>query len=103
MKNQIAPEIIGQAYEDLKELVKKYAASDQPVLFVGETGTGKELFAKIYMAESKRTGKKMTTNCAAESDALLRSEIFGHVKGAFTGADKVRKGKISECDEGILF
>lgn len=102
-KKSSPPEIIGQAYEDLKELVRKYAASDQPVLLVGETGTGKELFARLYMAESKRTGKKMTTNCAAESDELLRSEIFGHTKGAFTGADRMRNGKISECDKGILF
>lgn len=102
-KKSSAPEIIGHAYEDLKELVRKYAASDQPVLFVGETGTGKELFAKLYIAESRRTGKKMTTNCAAESDTLLRSEIFGHVKGAFTDAKEARKGKISECDGGILF
>ena len=96
-------EIIGNAYLTLKELVKEYAIKDMPVLFCGDSGTGKELLAKLFMASSKRLGKKMTVNCAASSDELLRSEIFGHVIGAFTGATRERKGKIKTCDKGILF
>lgn len=100
---KLEPEIIGQAYEDLKELVKKYAIEDKPVLFVGETGSGKELFAKLFMTTSNRKGKKITINCASFSDELLYAEIFGHTKGAFTGATKERDGKIKACNDGVLF
>ena len=54
--------IIGNAYLTLKDLVKKYASKDMPVLFYGDSGTGKELFAKLYMDSSPRTGMKMTVN-----------------------------------------
>lgn len=96
-------EIIGEAYRELQNLVKLYAKEDLPVLFIGETGTGKELFMSLYMKENKkRSGKKMTINCAALSDDLLRSEVFGHAKGAFTGAVTPRKGKIATCKDGVL-
>jgi len=94
--------IIGEAYRELQNLVKLYAKEDLPVLFYGETGTGKELFMRFYMDESVRHGKKMTINCAAVSDSLLRSEVFGHERGAFTGADRKRLGKIAACNKGIL-
>mgnify|MGYP003588136809 CR=1 FL=1 len=74
-----------------------------PVLFYGDSGTGKELFAKLYMDSSPRTGMKMTVNCASYPDGLLRSEIFGHVKGAYTGSTGKRLGKIIKCNRGILF
>lgn len=95
--------IIGNAYSTLKKLVKKYAMNDLPVLFSGDSGTGKELLANLFMASSKRTGKRMTINCANFSDQLLRAELFGHVKGAFTDAKEIRDGKIKACDKGILF
>ena len=95
-------QIIGEAYRELQEIVKKYAEEDLPVLFSGDTGTGKELFLKLYMDSSKRLGKKKTINCAALSDELLRSEVFGHEKGAFTGAIKDRKGLLETCNGGIL-
>jgi DNA-binding NtrC family response regulator len=95
--------IIGNAYLTLKDLVKKYASKNMPVLFYGDSGTGKELFAKLFMDSSPRTGTKMTVNCASYSDDLLRSEIFGHAQGAFTGAIRNRKGKITKCNGGILF
>jgi len=95
-------EIIGETYRELQQIVKTYAANDLPVLFSGETGTGKELFLKLYFDSNKRTEEKMVINCAAYSDDLLRSEVFGHVQGAFTGAVKTRPGKIASCDKGIL-
>jgi len=95
--------IVGTAYKALKSRVKKYAKEDRPVLFVGETGSGKELFARYYMENNGRKGEKRTVNCAAFSKELLRSEIFGHVKGAFTGAVKHRHGLISASNTGILF
>ena len=94
--------IIGEAYRELQELVKKYAKENLPVMFTGQTGTGKELFMKLYMKENKRHGEKMIINCAALSDDLLRSEVFGHEKGAFTGANNKRHGKLSVCNNGIL-
>ncbi|MCE5210739.1 MAG: sigma 54-interacting transcriptional regulator [Deltaproteobacteria bacterium] len=95
-------EIIGEAYRELQDLVRLYAKENMPVLFTGETGTGKELFMSLYIKESKRSGKKMKINCAALSDDLLRSEVFGHVKGSFTGAVSKRDGKIETCKNGIL-
>ena len=95
-------EIIGEAYRELQERMEKYANDDLNVLFTGQTGSGKELFMKLYMEKSKRSGKKMTINCAAITESLLSSEVFGHEKGSFTGADTKRLGKISACNNGIL-
>lgn len=94
--------IIGEAYRELQDIVKKYAKENYPVLFCGEPGTGKELFMRLYMESSSRTGKKHTINCAAFSDDLLRSEVFGHERGAFTGAIAKRSGRIAACNKGIL-
>ncbi len=99
----IKPVIIGEAYRELKKLVRIYAEDDLPVLFVGETGTGKEFLARLYMSFSKRKGLKKTVNCASYPDALLRSEIFGHVRGAYTDAIKDRCGKLKTCNGGVLF
>jgi DNA-binding NtrC family response regulator len=95
--------IIGNAYKDLKSIVIKYAEMNYPILLVGETGSGKELFAELYMANSNKAGSKLTINCAEFNDQLLTSEIFGHVKGAFTGAGTSRKGLLKSCENGILF
>lgn len=102
MKDQ-EPKIIGNAYKDLKPLIRKYAQKDFRVLFIGETGSGKELFADLYMSSSPRVGQKRKVNCAAFADTLLRSEVFGHVKGAFTDAAKNRDGFLRTCKDGILF
>jgi len=96
-------EIIGRAYDEPKKLVQKYSKRNIPLLFLGETGSGKELFARLYMEKNNRTGERRTVNCAAFSSEVLPSEIFGHVKGAYTGADKKREGLISTCKDGILF
>jgi DNA-binding NtrC family response regulator len=95
--------IIGKAYEKLKHIVIQYAKNDYNVLLVGERGSGKELFAEYFKAHSEREGKKLSQDCAGVPDQLLESEIFGHVKGSFTGATSHRKGKLETCKRGILF
>jgi len=77
---------------------------DVHVLLLGETGSGKELFAKLIHAASPRTEKPMiTVNCAAFPDALIESQLFGHVRGAFSGAVKDQKGKFALADGGTIF
>ena len=83
---------------------KKVAIHGVSVLLNGESGTGKELFAKAIHNASPRKGKKfIAINCAALSSNLLESELFGHAKGSFTGADREKKGVFSEADGGTLF
>lgn len=99
--------IIGDSYQIkfLKEKVKKIALSASTVLITGESGTGKELFTRSIHMESDRCDNAFVTiNCAAIPDALLESELFGYVKGAFTGADpKGKIGKIEFANGGTLF
>jgi DNA-binding NtrC family response regulator len=86
------------------QLAKKVAATDTTVLLLGETGTGKEVFAQAIHAGSKRSGQPfLAVNCSSFSKELLESEIFGHKAGAFTGATKDKKGLIEEADRGTLF
>ena len=73
------------------------------VLVLGETGTGKELVAKAIHSESNRKGPLISVNCAAIPSELLESELFGHEKGSFTGADKPRAGRFEQASEGTLF
>lgn len=86
------------------ELAKKVAPTDATVLLLGETGTGKEVFAQAIHNASARAGKPfMALNCSSFSKELLESEIFGHKAGAFTGALKDKKGLIEEAGSGTLF
>lgn len=86
------------------ELARRVAAYDVPVLILGETGTGKELFAEAIHASSQRSDKPfVAVNCGAIARDLANSELFGHKKGAFTGADKDRKGHFEEAQGGTLF
>lgn len=86
------------------EMAKKAAKSDSPVLLVGETGTGKELFAHAIHQASQRRGKPfIKVSCASVPEELLESELFGHEKGAFTGAVKTKLGKVELAHGGTLF
>ena len=88
----------------LLERVKKAAVSDAPVLIQGESGTGKEHIARMLHQQSPRSPKMFAArNCAAIPENLFESEMFGHRKGAFTGADSDRKGAFVEADKGTLF
>ena len=98
--------IIGESasISALREQVSQFADSVFPVLIEGESGTGKELVAQALHQQSLRADKPyLIINCAAIAPELLESQLFGHAKGAFTGADKTRKGFFEEADGGTLF
>lgn len=83
---------------------QKAAVSDSPCLVVGESGTGKEIFARAIHNESKRkTQPFVPVNCSALTETLMESELFGFEKGAFTGADRQRKGRFELANKGTLF
>jgi len=86
------------------EIAEKAAPTDLPVLIDGESGTGKELMAKVIHANGARTDKPfISVNCGAIPDSLLESELFGHKKGAFTGAATDRRGKFESAHTGTIF
>jgi DNA-binding NtrC family response regulator len=98
--------IVGQspAIREVESLVARIARRDVPVCILGESGTGKELIARAIHRQSARRQKIFTAvNCAALPDNLVESELFGHVRGAFTGADRDRAGLIETTDGGTLF
>jgi DNA-binding NtrC family response regulator len=99
-------EIVGQSkpMQELFALVRSLAETDVTVLIQGETGTGKELIARaIHYNSPRRTRRFLAVNCGALAETLLQSELFGHEKGAFTGADTRRKGIFETADGGTLF
>jgi two-component system response regulator HydG len=99
------PPILGQsaAMKKVFDVVERVASVDVPVLVLGETGTGKGLLAQTLHARSPRAAMPfVSVNCAALPDALLESELFGHAKGAFTGATSARAGLFVEADGGTL-
>jgi two-component system NtrC family response regulator len=99
-------EIIGRspAMQQLYRTIEKVAATDATVLTVGESGTGKELVARMLHRASRRSdGPFVAVNCAAIPDTLIESELFGHERGAFTGAHRRREGRFEEADGGTLF
>jgi DNA-binding NtrC family response regulator len=101
-----APTMIGEsmAMQAVKGYLAKAASTDSNILVTGETGTGKELAAAFVHRHSCRSDKPLVTvNCAAIPDTLLESELFGYERGAFTGAQSARMGKLKEADGGTIF
>ena len=89
---------------ELLDMISYVAPTEATVLITGESGTGKELVAEALHQNSERSdGPFIKVNCAALAESLLESELFGHEKGAFTGADKQREGKFVQADGGTLF
>ncbi|MBX3706607.1 MAG: phage shock protein operon transcriptional activator [Pseudomonadales bacterium] len=98
--------LLGESHAILRVLddVSRAAPLDKPVLIVGERGTGKELIAaRLHYLSNRWEGQFLKLNCAAISDTLLETELFGHEAGAFTGATRVHQGRFERADGGTLF
>ena len=92
------------AMRQVFDLVERVGASDAAVTILGDTGTGKELVARaLHARSSRRDGPFVPVNCSAIAESLIESELFGHEKGAFSGADRMRKGAFEEADRGTIF
>jgi DNA-binding NtrC family response regulator len=99
------PNIVGESkvMQEAYEMAAKAAESDTTVLLMGESGTGKELFARaIHHASDRRSRRFVAINCGAVPKALIESELFGHVRGSFSGATKDKRGLFMEADGGTL-
>ncbi len=92
-----------EGMQQVLKMVRAAATADSAVLISGETGTGKELIARALHSESGRKGQFFAINCSAITAGLLESELFGHTKGAFTGADREKQGLFSIASGGTLF
>jgi DNA-binding NtrC family response regulator len=108
LKREVAQkfEIIGEskAVKEMKEMISKVAITDARILITGENGTGKELVAhQLHQQSNRRSNNFIEVNCAAIPSELIESELFGHVKGAFTSAAKDRSGKFEAANMGTLF
>ncbi|MBN2344266.1 MAG: sigma 54-interacting transcriptional regulator [Deltaproteobacteria bacterium] len=106
LEQQRFGQIIGSsvAMEKVFKKVEKVAVADVSVLVSGETGTGKELIAhEIHRRSGRANGPFITVNCGAIPETLMESEFFGHVKGAFTGADATKEGKFQAANDGTIF
>ena len=100
------PQIVGKslAIERAKARLAVAAKSDLPVLLTGETGTGKEVFAQaLHLASTRAKGPFVALNCGAIPENLFESELFGHARGAYTGAERARAGLLATAEKGTLF
>src|SRR5437867_2099718 len=98
--------IIGESppIQELRQLIQRVAPTDATVLVLGESGSGKELVAgALHSLSQRHTANYIRINCAAIPETLLESELFGHEKGAFTGAHKQKPGRVEEADGGTIF
>ena len=99
-------QIIGESarIRELRQLIQTVAPTNATVLILGESGTGKELIAgALHTLSQRNTGNYVRINCAAIPETLLESELFGHERGAFTGALKQKAGRVEEADGGTIF
>ncbi|NBR05943.1 MAG: sigma-54-dependent Fis family transcriptional regulator [Planctomycetes bacterium] len=99
-------DIVGQsqAMQEVYDLVKKVAPTHATVLIIGETGTGKELIARaVHLLSKRNDGPYVRVNCGALNESLLESELFGHIKGAFTGAVENKTGRFEAAHGGTIF
>lgn len=106
MERNQSQRMIGEssALSDVFDQVSQVAPLNRPILVVGERGTGKELIAeRLHYLSSRWEGPFLKVNCGAISEALLDADLFGYEPGAFTGANKVNKGRFERADEGTLF
>ena len=89
---------------ELRDKIELIAETDASVLIRGESGCGKELIARsLHLRSPRREGPVVCLNCAALNESLLESELFGHEKGAFTGASERKIGRFEQADQGTLF
>ncbi len=105
-EEDVAPELIGQSagMREVFKAIGRAAATDAPVLIVGESGTGKELVATALHRHSDRAaGPFIRVNCGALPEGLVESELFGHERGAFTGADRQKPGRFERAASGTIF
>src|SRR5437660_4263519 len=101
MKNKLVG--ASPALSEIEQEIDCAARSDAKVLITGESGVGKDIVARLIHQRSRRTGSFVTINCAGVPDSLLESELFGHVRGSFTGAYRDKPGLVSMADQGSLF
>jgi transcriptional regulator with PAS, ATPase and Fis domain len=105
-RTRVAPDLVGDdpALIEVLDMVKTVAVSGSTVLLLGESGTGKEELARALHNGSPRRDKAfVAVNCAAIPETLIEAELFGHARGAFTGADRAREGLVASADGGTLF
>jgi hydrogenase-4 transcriptional activator len=106
LRSVLGDEIIGADFglKSVMEMVQQVAPLDSPVLLLGETGTGKEVIANaIHYSSPRKDGPFIKVNCGAIPETLIDSELFGHEKGAFTGAISQRRGRFERADKGTIF
>ncbi|MBL4889190.1 MAG: sigma-54-dependent Fis family transcriptional regulator [Candidatus Lindowbacteria bacterium] len=100
----VGPAVADESMKELYDLIPRYGKSGSTILITGETGVGKEVVANLLHQNSERSNSAMVrVNCAALPEGLAESELFGHLRGAFTGASKDRKGRFQLADKGTLF